>query len=117
VVVLGASNKPDRYSNMAVCMLKEAGFHVIPVHPRLKEVEALTVINDLALIQDEVHTLTLYVGASRSRSLIDEIVALHPGRVIFNPGSECPELEKALRVSGTEIVRGCTLVMLRTGRF
>ena len=31
VVVLGASPKPERYSNQAVVMLKDHGYEVIPV--------------------------------------------------------------------------------------
>jgi uncharacterized protein len=33
VAVLGASHKPERYSNQAVRMLKEYGHTVIPVTP------------------------------------------------------------------------------------
>ena len=116
-MVLGASDKADRYSNMAVRMLKSTGYHVIPVHPRLKEVEDLPAVNELGQIHETVHTLTLYVGPQRSLVLMDEIVALRPGRVIFNPGTECDELESRLRESGIQTVKGCTLVMLRSGRF
>ena len=41
VVVMGASAKPDRYSNQAVRLLLENGHEVIPVHPKLDEVEGL----------------------------------------------------------------------------
>lgn len=33
VAVLGASDKPDRYSNRAVRLLLEHGYTVLPVHP------------------------------------------------------------------------------------
>jgi predicted CoA-binding protein len=36
VAVLGASNKPDRYSYKAVMLLKEMGHAPYPVHPTLR---------------------------------------------------------------------------------
>lgn len=35
VAVLGASNKPSRYSYKAVMLLQEKGFCTYPVHPLL----------------------------------------------------------------------------------
>jgi len=77
----------------------------------------MTVVNTLGEIHENVHTLTLYIGPERSRALIEDIVTLNPGRVILNPGTECDELEKVLGANGIAMVRGCTLVMLRSGRF
>jgi predicted CoA-binding protein len=117
VVVLGASNKPARYAHQAQCLLTELGYPVIPVHPKLASIEGLPVVSSLRLIHAPVHTLTLYVGAERSRALIPDIVALNPARVIFNPGSESPQLEQALRAHHIDFLHGCTLVMLRTRQF
>lgn len=117
VVVLGASHKPERYSNQAVHRLRQQQYHVIPVHPKLKEIDGLQVVNSLDDIQVEVHTLTIYIGPLRSAALADSIVALHPGRVIFNPGSESLELEKRLSEHNIPFIRRCTLVMLQSGQF
>ena len=117
VVVLGASPKPARYANMAQRLLMEHGYRVIPVHPKIKEVEGVPVVHNLRSIGDPVHTLTLYVGPERSRPMIDDIIRLSPRRVIFNPGSESAELERRLRGHHIPHVDGCTLVMLRTNQF
>jgi len=117
VAVLGASHKPERYSNQAVRMLKEYGHEVIPVTPGRKEIENLPAVPDLGGIDQSVDTLTLYVGPERSAQLQDAIVALKPGRVILNPGTESLELEQALDRAGIPWMHACTLVMLRTGQF
>ena len=117
VVVLGASPKPARYSNQAVRLLDETGYRVIPVHPRVETIEGIPVAARLALIEDAVHTLTLYVGEARSTPLIPEILALNPARVIFNPGSESAGLEQQLRAHHVEVIHGCTLVMVRINQF
>jgi hypothetical protein len=47
----------------------------------------------------------------------DDMIALKPKRVIFNPGTENPALFKLLRESGIEVEVGCTLVMLSTNQY
>lgn len=108
-MVFGYSDSPDRYSYMAHELLKSYGHESLPVNPR-HEVE----IKDLA---KDVHTLTLYVNPTVSAKFQDLLVGLHPKRVIFNPGTESPELQKKFEQNGAEVVIGCTLVMLRTGQF
>jgi predicted CoA-binding protein len=117
VAVLGASRKPARYSNQAVRLLKAGGYQIIPVHPKIAEIEGIAVTPRLPMIKDKVHTLTLYVGPERSSSMSQEIVDLNPARVIFNPGTESAELQDRLRSHYIDCIHGCTLVMLRTGQF
>ena len=117
IVVLGASNKPHRYANKAIRMLLEYGYHVVPVHPKLENIEGLAVKHRLQNIQQSVDTLTLYIGPERSLGLIDDIVKLKPSRVILNPGTESSELELALLHADIPFVKDCTLLMLEHGRF
>lgn len=117
VVVLGASDDPERYSNMAVNRLLENGHDVVPVHPTLERIGDLTVVSSLDEVEPPVDTLTVYVSPSVSSSLRDAIVGMAPGRVIFNPGAENPELESALADEGIPTLRACTLVLLSTGQF
>lgn len=117
VVILGASPKPDRYANRAQRLLMDGGYQVVPVHPKIAEIEGVAVTRELSGVSHPVHTLTMYVGPERSAALSDAIVGLRPMRVIFNPGSESPELESRLREAGSEVIEGCTLVMLRTRQF
>jgi hypothetical protein len=42
---------------------------------------------------------------------------MKPGRVIFNPGTENPELMEMLDAAGIPYLEACTLVMLRAGQF
>jgi len=117
IVVLGASNKSHRYANKAIRLLLEYGFHVVPVHPKLENIEGLVVKHDLDHIQEPVDTLTLYIGPQRSAALIDDIVKLNPARVILNPGTESVALEQALMHADIPFVKDCTLLMLEHGRF
>ena len=119
VVVLGASDNPERYSNRAVRLLLEHDHEVIPVHPTVKSVEGIDVFPNLADIPraEPVDTLTVYVSPAISSQLAEEILGLQPGRVIFNPGAENTDLAEQLKSNGIVVEEACTLVLLRTGHF
>ena len=117
VVVLGASNKPHRYSYQAITLLKQYGHQIIPVHPKLSVIDGIKVISHLSQINEEVDTLTLYIGPERSQHVIDDVVSLKPKRVIFNPGTESSELETRLMKAGIAFIHDCTLIMLNSKQF
>jgi predicted CoA-binding protein len=117
VVVLGATPKPGRFAHQAVLLLKKHQYHITPVHPRFEEIEGLHSVKKLAEISEPVDTLTLYVGAAKLDDMIDEVTALNPKRVIFNPGTESRQLQKALSDKNINWVEDCTLVMLNSGSF
>jgi hypothetical protein len=117
VVVLGASPKPERYSNQAVRALVEHGHRVIPVHPLLKKIAGVPAVSTLSGITVPVNTLTLYVDPERGKELLQDMINLGPDRVIMNPGTESDELEEELNGKGIAVLRACTLVMLRTDQF
>jgi uncharacterized protein len=112
--VLGASPNPERYSNMAVRALRDAGFTVVPIHPLHETIEGIPAVRSLTEA-GPIHTLTLYVGTRHLDPLIDTIIAARPGRVIFNPGTENNELAARLKDAGIPYIYGCTIVMAKTG--
>ena len=120
VAVLGASSDSNRYSYKAIELLQQYGHKPLAIHPRETEVLGLKVYPEIKnLIQEgiKVDTLTMYVNPALSTKFQQDILDLRPGRVIFNPGSENPQLEKALQEHGIKFEEACTLVMLRTGQF
>jgi uncharacterized protein len=117
VAVLGASPNEDRYSFKAVKLLQEYGHVPVPVHPAGHVVDGIRSLKSLSDITGPVDTLTMYVNAAVSSAELDNILRLQPRRVIFNPGAENEDLAKALETRGIEVVRACTLVMLRTDQF
>jgi hypothetical protein len=98
-------------------MLREYGYRVIPVHPVQEEIEGIPAVASLELIHEPVDTVSVYVGPARGAQLAPGFLALHPRRVILNPGAESEELERALLEDGIEVECACTLVLLRTGSF
>jgi len=117
VAILGASQKQERYSYKAFKMLQEYDHRVFPVHPVLQEIEGQKVYQSLGDIKEKIDTLTVYVSPKWIVPEIDQILALNPGRVVLNPGTESDELKDALDRAGIPWLEACTLVLLRTGQF
>jgi len=117
-VILGATTNPQRYAYIAADRLLKAGHEIVPVGIKKGEVFGYKILDVTSSpMVDEVDTITMYVGPQHQKNLYDYITQLHPKRVVFNPGSENPELEKLLRSEGVEVVEGCTLVMLSTNQY
>lgn len=117
VAILGASDNPSRFAYKAHKLLRQHGHSTFLVSPKLKELDGQRAFVSLDEVTTPIDTLTMYVGPDTSNKLRSEIVALKAKRVIFNPGSENPELARALEALGVEVVEDCTLVMLNAGRF
>ncbi|MBF0123097.1 MAG: CoA-binding protein [Candidatus Omnitrophica bacterium] len=117
VVLVGASRNPDRYAYLAFQLLREHGHTVFPVHPTLPDVDGVTVFSSIKAITGRIHTMTLYVSKVHSDTMIDEILAQHPSRIIFNPGAENDDLQASAKAAGIETLKACTLVLLTTGKF
>jgi predicted CoA-binding protein len=116
VLVYGASTNPSRYAFIATELLLQHGHEVSLVGIKAGEVLGLTIQLDQPLLQD-IDTVTLYVGPANQDGLYDYLKSLAPRRVIFNPGTESPELERELEKAGILTEEACTLVLLHTDQF
>ncbi len=117
VVVIGASDKADRYSYQAVKLLQEKGHEVYPVHQRIKAIDGTPVFASIKDVSVAIDTVTMYVAADISDGLTADILGCNPKRIIFNPGAENPKLAALAQAKGIKTQEACTLVMLRTGQF
>jgi len=66
---------------------------------------------------EEVDTITLYINPRNQKEWYNYFFKLKPKRVIFNPGTENPELKKSLEEKGIRALEACTLVLLRSGQY
>jgi predicted CoA-binding protein len=117
VAVLGASPKPDRYAFRAMRMLRDHGYHAVPINPAYQDILGEKCYRSIVDVRDKIDTVTLYLGKARSDPLIDQVVEAQPRRIIMNPGAENDALAAKARARGIEVVEDCTLVMLGSGRF
>ena len=115
-LVLGASTKPERYAFKAINMLVEKGHSVLALGQNAGEVAGIK-IQTKAIPLKNIDTVTLYLNPARQRDYYNYIVEARPKRVIFNPGTENPELYRLLELNNIKSEVACTLVLLTTNRY
>ena len=115
-LVMGASTEPSRYAYKAVKMLQRFGHPVVAMGKKEDDLDGIKIEKGAAPF-DEVDTVTLYLNPMNQKPYYDYIIGLKPNRVVFNPGTENPELYSLLRENNIEIEVACTLVMLSTNQY
>lgn len=115
-LVLGASLKEDRYSNIAINRLRSHDIPTIAIGMKEGTVAGVEIYKELVPFKD-VHTVTLYLNPARQTHYYKYILSLNPQRVIFNPGTENPDFYKMLQEQGVKHEIACTLVLLATQQY
>lgn len=115
-LVLGASENPGRYSNLAIKKLLANHYKVVALGKKKGMVESVMIENK-KLPFDNIDTVTLYLNPLHQQEYYDYIFSLHPKRIIFNPGAENEELETLAKQKGIKTQEACTLVLLSTGQY
>lgn len=115
-LVLGASTKPDRYAYKAIELLVDKGHSVLAIGQNAGEVSGVK-IQTKAIPLKNIDTVTLYLNALRQRDYYNYIIEAKPKRVIFNPGTENPELYQLLKANSIGVEVACTLVLLTTNQY
>ena len=115
-LVLGASDNPARYSYLAVQRLRSNGHPVVGIGRKNTKVADVNIEKEKVPVTG-VDTVTLYLNPTHQQEYYDYIMSLNPKRIIFNPGTENPELQELLREAGIPFLEACTLVMLSTHQY
>lgn len=115
-LLLGATTKPDRYAFRAINMLTQKGHTVLAIGQNAGEVAGVK-IHTKAIPVKNIDTVTLYLNPSRQRDYYNYIIEAQPKRVIFNPGTENPELYQLLELNDVKVEVACTLVLLATNQY
>jgi predicted CoA-binding protein len=117
-VIIGATANSSRYAYLAADRLQEHNIDFVPIGIKKgmvfgKEILDLQKRPEIA----DVDTITIYINPAHQREWYDYFFKLNPKRVVFNPGTENPELEQMLEDRNIEALEACTLVMLSTGQY
>lgn len=115
-LVLGATTKPDRYAFRAINMLVEKGHTVLAIGQNTGEVAGVKIQTKAVPIKN-IDTVTLYLNPARQRDYYNYIIEAQPKRVVFNPGTENPELYQLLELNNIKAEVACTLVLLATNQY
>ena len=115
-LVIGASLKEVRYSNIAIKKLRNFKHSVVAIGLRKGQIDDVQIETEMIPFE-ELDTVTLYLNPKRQESYYNYIISLQPKRVIFNPGTENHGFYKLLSAEGIAYEEACTLVLLSTGQY
>jgi uncharacterized protein len=115
-LVLGASDNPARYSNLAIQRLRSKGHPVVAIGKKLTSVGDVEIGMERTVWKD-IDTVTVYLNPVNQVQYQDYLLSLRPKRIIFNPGAENEELAAVANAQGIQVLEACTLVLLSTGQY
>ena len=115
-LVIGASEKEERYSNMAVKLLAKYQHTVFAIGNKTGKINDIEIATGQPKLEN-VNTVTLYLSKQYQKEYYDYILSLKPQRIIFNPGTENEELEILAKEHNVNAIDACTLVLLKTGQY
>ncbi len=115
-LIIGASTKPERYSNKAMKMLQEEGYTVIANSKRAGNAHGID-FDTKQMVHTGIDTISIYIGPQHQNEIMEYILSVNPKRVIFNPGTENAVFSKKLRAQNIKVENACTLVLLRIGAY
>jgi uncharacterized protein len=112
IVVLGASSNPNRVSYMATKLLKNKGYNLKAFGNRKGKIENIEVETELNNIKDKVDAITVFLKPDSQKKYYNYILDQNPTSLIFNPGTENPELEALAKLRNIKIISCCTIALL-----
>lgn len=115
-LVIGASQNPERYSNMVIERLLQKGFEVEALGREPVEIYGVTVQTGKVDF-DDIDTVSLYLNKENQKEFYDYIISLNPRRVIFNPGTENPDFYDLLMKNNIEVDLACSMVLLASDQY
>jgi len=86
--VVGATDNPDKYGNRIVKNLRNRGYEVYPVNPKLEEVEGLKCYPSIAEIPVRVDVVDFVVPPKATEEILTQCKELGLDRIWLQPGSE-----------------------------
>lgn len=106
IALVGASAKTHRDSYRVMFALKERGYRVIPVNPRMAGEELLgeTVYGSLADLPCPVDFVDLFINAEAAGEIIDEAIALNLPAVWMQLGVINEEAASRAAAAGLQVV-------------
>lgn len=110
VAIIGASRDREKFGNKAVRAYQKLGWTIYPINLRQTQIEGLKAYRSIRDVPRPVLRVSVYVPPAIGIALLDDIVAVKPEVVFFNPGSESEALIEKAFALGLNAVVACSIV-------
>ena len=110
VAIVGASADRRKFGNKAVRAFHAQGYTVVPIHPRLTEVEGLKAYPSVADVPGPIDMASVYVHPEVGLTLLAGFEAKQIPEIWFNPGAESDEVIAEARRRHLNVIEACSIV-------
>lgn len=111
--IVGASADPKKYGNIVFFDLKNAGYMVTPVNPKLGELGGVKAAGTLKDVRPVPDVAVVVVPPAVGLSILDDAKAAGVKKLWFQPGAESEEIREKSKHLGLAIVadRSCIMIV------
>lgn len=109
--VVGVSTDQSKYGNKIFRDLRDAGYTVYAVNPKLSEVEGAPCYPSLAALPQTPDVVDVVVPPAVSEQVVAECLALGITRIWFQPGSESEVALQKAHAGGMEVVHDACIMI------
>jgi uncharacterized protein len=109
--VVGVSDNQEKYGNIIYRDLKESGYTVYAVNPKLTTVEGDTCYASLTALPQKPDVVNLVIPPTATEGVIDECIRLGLTRVWFQPGAEHDGAMAKAEAAGIQVVANACIML------
>ncbi len=111
IAVVGASSNKAKYGYKVFNLLKNMGYDVYPVNPKIKVLDEVKVYKSISEIEGDIDAVSIIIPPERADSVLEEIDAKKIPIVWFQPGAESFKLIRYCNSHNIEVIYNrCVLV-------
>ncbi|HPT70511.1 MAG TPA: CoA-binding protein [Syntrophomonas sp.] len=111
VAIVGLSDDPQRASHRIGKYLKENGYKIVPVNPKLTEVLGEKAYPDLTSIPFKVDLVDVFRRQSDIDAVVEEALKINPKAVWLQMGLTCPGDKNRINDAGADLVEDCCVMV------
>ncbi|MBK8190470.1 MAG: CoA-binding protein [Vampirovibrionales bacterium] len=109
--VIGVSADREKYGNKVYRELREAGYRVYGVNPKLDDIEGDRCFHKLADLPEIPDVVNVVVPPSVAEGIVDDCIERGIARMWFQPGSESPAALEKARAAGVIVVSDACIML------
>ena len=114
LALMGMSRSGKKFGNLAYRALVSKGYRVYPIHPDAKAIRGIRCYSDFEELPERIECALIVLPPAKALDAIRKVAAAGIRRVWLQQGSESPEVLKACRDLGLDVIsRECILMLAR----
>lgn len=112
--VVGASAKRDKFGYKVFSCYRQHGYHAIPVHPVLSELDGVACVADVSELPDDVLSISVITPPPVTEKVVRQAAVKGIRNIWLQPGAESEDALKFCHEQGINVIAGgpCLLVEL-----